>query len=74
MTDKVKVLCSRCKKPFREKVSNMREGYQTQCPHCYKMIIFDATSEDPGVRRAMTEARRIRNGVIIPKQYETKAT
>jgi hypothetical protein len=73
MTDKVKVLCSRCKNPFREKVSNMREGYQTQCPNCYRLIIFDPTSQDPGVRRAMTEARRIRNGIILPKPESSEA-
>ncbi|WP_455406707.1 hypothetical protein [Rhodopseudomonas parapalustris] len=34
MPDKVQVLCSRCRVPFREKIKNMREGFQTQCPKC----------------------------------------
>ena len=70
--DRIKVQCTRCRMPFREKVSNLREGYQRQCPNCNRMITFDNDSQDVGVRRAMTEARRIRNGYVPPTPVETE--
>ena len=68
MSEKIRVRCSRCKSGFREKVANMREGYQAQCPSCNRLITFSSDSGDACVKRAMTEARRIRNGFI----FETK--
>jgi hypothetical protein len=62
--DRVKVNCTKCKNSFRERVRNMRSGYQVQCPHCYRMITFDESSDDLGVRRALTQARRIRTGFV----------
>ncbi|MCG6204571.1 hypothetical protein LPW26_07990 [Rhodopseudomonas sp. HC1] len=63
--DKVKVLCSKCRVPFREKVKNVREGFQVQCPNCTKLITFSTDSADPGVQRAFTEVRRIKNGMML---------
>ncbi|QDL98481.1 hypothetical protein FLL57_14730 [Rhodopseudomonas palustris] len=71
--DKVRVLCSRCRMPFREKVKNMREGFQTQCPNCGRLITFSSDSADLGVQRAMTEARRIRNGASVSAVYGNDA-
>jgi hypothetical protein len=62
--DRIKVSCTRCKNSFRERVGNLRSGYQVQCPHCYRMITFDESSDDLGVRRALTQARRIRTGFV----------
>lgn len=62
--DRVKVNCTKCKNSFRERVRNMRSGYQVQCPHCYRMITFDESSDDLSVRRALTQARRIRTGFV----------
>ena len=62
--DRVKVNCSKCKNSFRERARNLRSGFQTQCPHCYRMITFDDGSDDLGVRRALTQARRIRTGFV----------
>ncbi|MFL9499445.1 hypothetical protein [Rhodopseudomonas palustris] len=67
--DKVRVLCGRCRVPFREKIKNMREGFQTQCPNCNRLITFSSDSADLGVQRAMTEARRIRNGGAAAAVY-----
>jgi DNA-directed RNA polymerase subunit RPC12/RpoP len=58
--DKVKCMCSKCRKPFLEKASRMKNGYQMQCPHCMKLITFDSGSEDPNVRRPLKAAREIR--------------
>ncbi len=66
--DKIKVLCSRCKASFRESVAKLRDGYQAQCPNCYRLIHFETSSEDSHVRRAMTEARRIRNAFVMPRE------
>jgi len=60
--DRIKVSCTRCRNSFRERVRNLRAGYQVQCPHCYRMITFDEGSDDLGVRRALTQARRVRTG------------
>jgi DNA-directed RNA polymerase subunit RPC12/RpoP len=58
--DKVKCLCSKCRKPFMEKAARMKNGYEMQCPHCMKLIIFDSGSEDPNIRRPLKAAREIR--------------
>ena len=68
--DRIKVHCSKCKVPFRQKLSNVREGFQTQCPNCDRLIIFDNTSQDSGVLRAMRDARRMRNGYVAPQPDE----
>jgi len=57
MTDRIKILCSQCKKPFTERAQRLREGYQMQCPHCIKLITFDSSSEDPNIRRPLKAAR-----------------
>jgi predicted amidophosphoribosyltransferase len=60
MTDKVKCLCSNCRKPFSEKAARLKSGYQMQCPNCMKLITFDSSSEDPNVRRPLKAARDLR--------------
>jgi hypothetical protein len=60
MTDRIKILCSQCKKPFTERAQRLREGYQMQCPHCIKLITFDSSSEDPNIRRPLKAARDFR--------------
>jgi hypothetical protein len=60
MTDRIKILCSKCRKPFTERAQRLRDGYQMQCPHCMKLITFDSSSEDPNVRRPLKAARDFR--------------
>jgi hypothetical protein len=60
MTDRIKILCSKCKKPCTERAPRLREGYQMQCPHCMKLITFDSSSEDPNIRRPLKAARDFR--------------
>ena len=57
MTDRIKILCSKCRKPFTERAQRLREGYQMQCPHCMKLLTFDSSSEDPNIRRPLKAAR-----------------
>jgi hypothetical protein len=60
MTDRVKCLCSNCRKPFSERAARLKPGYQMQCPNCMRLITFDAGSEDPNIRRPLKAARDIR--------------
>jgi predicted nucleic acid-binding Zn-ribbon protein len=64
MTDKIVVACSRCRTRFRERVSRLRDGFQSQCPNCGCFVNFSSESMDPNILRAMRDARRIRNGFI----------
>ena len=60
MTDRIKILCSKCRKPFGERAQRLRHGYQVQCPNCMKLITFDSSSEDPNIRRPLKAARDFR--------------
>jgi predicted amidophosphoribosyltransferase len=60
MNDKIKCLCSNCRKPFSEKAARLKSGYQMQCPNCMRLITFDSSSEDPNIRRPLKAAREFR--------------
>jgi hypothetical protein len=61
MTDRIKIQCPNCKKPFSERAQRLREGHQMQCPHCMRLITFDSSSEDPNIRRPLKAARDFRH-------------
>jgi hypothetical protein len=58
--DKIKILCTRCKKSFRVSAASVRPNLQTQCTHCFRMITFDGYVTDSGVRRALADAREMK--------------
>jgi len=58
--DRIKIVCSNCRRPFNERARRLRQGYQTQCPHCMRLITFDSSSEDPNIRRPLKAARDFR--------------
>lgn len=60
MTDRIRIICSNCRKTFTERAQRMKPGYQTQCVHCMRLITFDTSSEDPNIRRPLKEARDFR--------------
>jgi len=60
VTDRVKIVCSKCGKTFNERAQRLKPGYQTQCLHCMSMITFDSGSEDPNIRRPLKAARDFR--------------
>ncbi len=62
MSDKIKIICDRCKKPFRVRAVTIRPGHQTQCTHCLQIINLDSQASDLTVRRALANAREIRSG------------
>ena len=60
MTDRIKIICTKCRKPFSERANRLRNGFQVQCPNCMTLITFDSSSEDPNIRRPLKAARDIR--------------
>jgi predicted nucleic acid-binding Zn-ribbon protein len=58
--EKVRIKCTKCSQVFRERAQKIRNGYQTNCQHCNKMITFDTSSEDRNIRRALASAREVR--------------
>jgi DNA-directed RNA polymerase subunit RPC12/RpoP len=60
MSDRVKILCSNCRRPFSERANRLKNGFQVQCPNCMRLITFDSGSEDPNIRRPLKAAKDIR--------------
>ncbi len=58
--EKVKIKCTKCSQVFRERAQKIRNGFQTNCQHCNRLITFDSTSEDRNIRRALMSAKEIR--------------
>jgi hypothetical protein len=58
--DKIKIKCPKCSMMFRERAQNLRNGFQTNCQHCNRLITFDSSSEDRNIRRALMSARDVR--------------
>jgi phage FluMu protein Com len=58
--DKVKIKCPKCSMMFRERAQKLRNGFQTNCQHCNRLITFDSSSEDRNIRRALMSARDVR--------------
>lgn len=63
--EKVKIKCSKCSQVFRERAQKLRDGFQTNCQHCNRLITFDTGSEDKNIRRALTSARDVRMALEI---------
>jgi hypothetical protein len=58
--EKVRIKCTKCTQVFRERAQRVRDGFQTNCQHCNRLITFDSTSEDRNVRKALMSAREVR--------------
>jgi hypothetical protein len=58
--EKVKIKCTKCSQVFRERAGKIRNGFQTNCQHCNRLITFDSTSDDRNIRKALTSARELR--------------
>jgi hypothetical protein len=71
--DKVRIKCTRCSQVFRDRAQRVRPGYQTNCQHCNRLITFDPTVEDRNVRKALTNAREIRQAVEDARRAATIA-
>jgi hypothetical protein len=58
--EKVKIKCTKCSQVFRERAQKIRNGFQTNCQHCNRLITFDTASEDKNIRRALMSAKEVR--------------
>jgi len=65
--EKVKIKCTKCSQVFRERAQRIRNGFQTNCQHCNRLITFDISSEDRNIRRALMSAKEIRATLEAPK-------
>jgi DNA-directed RNA polymerase subunit RPC12/RpoP len=78
MTDRIKIICSNCRKPFSERANRLKPGHQMQCPNCMRLITFDSSSEDPNIRRPLKEARDIRHAaedaLVLARQAAQEPT
>ncbi|WP_249779063.1 hypothetical protein [Bradyrhizobium sediminis] len=61
--EKVRIKCTKCTQVFRERAQRIRDGFQTNCQHCNRLITFDTTSEDKNIRRALMSAREVRMAI-----------
>lgn len=58
--DKVKIKCTKCSQIFRLRAQRVRDGLQTNCAHCNRLITFDNGSEDRNIRKALMSAKEVR--------------
>ena len=61
--EKVRIKCTKCSQVFRERAHKVRDGLQTNCAHCNRLITFDNNSEDRNIRKALLSARDVRLAV-----------
>ncbi len=61
--EKVRIRCTKCSQVFRERAAKVRDGFQTNCQHCNRLITFNHGSEDRNIRRALSSARDIRAAI-----------
>ena len=71
--EKVKIRCTKCSQVFRERAQKIRNGFQTNCQHCNRMITFDTGSEDKNIRRALASARELRMALEARPKTESAA-
>jgi predicted nucleic acid-binding Zn-ribbon protein len=71
LDEKIKIKCTKCSQVFRERAQRVRDGFQTNCPHCNRLITFDATAEDRNIRKALSSAKELR--LLIEASRRTAA-
>ena len=71
--EKVKIKCTSCSQMFRERAQKIRDGFQTNCQHCNRLITFDSTSEDRNIRRALMNAKELRMVLELRRKSERAA-
>jgi predicted nucleic acid-binding Zn-ribbon protein len=69
--EKIRIKCTKCSQVFRERAQKLRNGFQTNCQHCNRLITFDISSEDRNIRRALTSAREVRAALEAQPKRET---
>jgi hypothetical protein len=72
--EKIKIKCPKCSMVFRERAQNVRNGFQTNCQHCNRLITFDTSSEDRNIRRALMGAKEVRLALEMALAAKLKET
>lgn len=60
LDDKIRIKCTKCSQVFRERAQKVRNGFQTNCQHCNRLITFDSSAEDRNIRKALSSAKELR--------------
>jgi predicted nucleic acid-binding Zn-ribbon protein len=71
--EKVKIRCTKCAQVFRERANRIREGFQTNCAHCNRLITFDGNSDDRNIRKALMGAKEVRLAVEAERKAAREA-
>jgi hypothetical protein len=58
--EKIKIKCTKCSQVFRERAQRVRDGFQTNCHHCNRLITFDMSADDRNIRKALKSAKELR--------------
>lgn len=61
LDEKIRIKCTKCSQVFRERAQRVRNGFQTNCPHCNRLITFNSTAEDRNIRKALSNAKELRS-------------
>ena len=61
--EKIRIKCTKCSQVFRERAQRLRPNFQTNCPHCNRLITFDPTAEDRNIRKALLAAKELREAI-----------
>jgi DNA-directed RNA polymerase subunit RPC12/RpoP len=57
---RIHVVCPSCGSGFKEHHSKIKSGQTLPCQRCGERIVFDSTSDNPNVRKALRDARQFR--------------
>ncbi len=71
--EKIRIKCTKCSQVFRERAQKIRNGFQTNCQHCNRLITFDISSEDRNIRRALMSAREVRLALEVQPKTQSAA-
>jgi predicted nucleic acid-binding Zn-ribbon protein len=69
--EKVRIKCTKCSQVFRERAQRLRDGFQTNCQHCNRLITFDSSSEDRKIRQALMNAKEVRMALEAQSKGES---
>jgi predicted nucleic acid-binding Zn-ribbon protein len=69
--ENVRIKCTKCSQVFRERAQRIRDGFQTNCQHCNRLITFDTSSEDRNIRRALMSAKEVRMALEAQPKRES---
>jgi endogenous inhibitor of DNA gyrase (YacG/DUF329 family) len=64
MNELIRVQCPKCGGTMKAKARNIRGRFSMPCTHCSTAITFESESTDSSIRRALSQARRLRRQAL----------